>query len=377
MNSMENKTGWLVLQTGECYPGTWRGPRGQDYWRAGEVVFNTSHSGYEEIATDPSYFSQIVVMSATMQGNYGVQDKAWESRQFWIQGFVANQIYNDPTKSNDEINSTWTQRLATQQVPSLSDLDTREIVLRLRSSGTPWGALVEAVNEAEAFKFATALIEKQSMIEKDWCHLVSRKTKEIRTGHNPNGPVVAVLDLGCKENIIRELVKRCSRVEIFPARTSVVEVAKLGFAGLLVSNGPGDPADVEGAQEFVKAFLGKIPIFGICMGHQILGLALGGKTYKMKFGHRGANHPIEDRLLKKVYISSQNHGYAVVAESLPKDVVCTHTNLNDGSVAGIFSAERNCLGIQYHPESHPGPHEADALFDYFVDFMIQGKKSFS
>jgi carbamoyl-phosphate synthase small subunit len=368
MSSNSHK-GWLVLSSGLCYQGLWRGPQGEAFWRAGEVVFNTSHSGYEEIATDPSYFQQIVVMTAPMQGNYGVDRQVWESYQFWIQGFVSTQIYTGE-------GAQWLQRLNEQKVPCLSDLDTREVVLRLRSTGTQWGALVEAESEQEAQARGQALIKKTQgtpeNLEKDWCFRVSRKGLEKRKGQSPAGPRVAVLDFGAKENILRELQERCSEVHVFPSRTPAAEILQGKYQGVLLSNGPGDPADVQGAQKTVQELLHKLPIFGICMGHQILGLALGAQTYKMKFGHRGANHPIQDKLLKRVYMSSQNHGYAVKAETLPSDVQITQINLNDQSVAGLYSIERNCLGIQYHPESRPGPHEAAKLFDFFIQTMIQG-----
>ena len=368
MSSADNK-GWLVLNSGLCFQGQWQGPQGESFWRAGEVVFNTSHSGYEEIATDPSYFQQIVVMTAPMQGNYGVDNSVWESSQFWIQGFISAQIYKGE-------GAAWLKRLAEQKVPCLSHLDTREIVLHLRSAGTEWGALVEASTESEAQLRGQGLIKKiqgsAENRESDWCFRVSRKKIEKRKGMVPSGPRVAVLDFGAKENILRELQARCSEVDIFPSRTPAAEILKGKYHGVLLSNGPGDPADVLGAQNSVRELLRKIPIFGICMGHQILGLALGAQTYKMKFGHRGANHPIQDKLLGRVYVSSQNHGYAVKAETLPSDIQVTQINLNDQSVAGLYSAERNCLGIQYHPESRPGPHESATLFDFFIRTMIQG-----
>lgn len=360
-----SQTAFLVLETGEVYDGKWHG--GTD--RAGEVVFNTSHSGYEEIATDPSYFSQIVVLTAPMQGNYGVDQKVWESRQLWIEGFVALQIQ---TSSRDH---TWSQRLIENKIPCVSEMDTRAITLRLRSGGTPWGALVQAATEDEAKKKAATLINEKKKIEKDWVWLSSRKQIEKRKGLATNGPRVAILDFGAKENIIRELARLCSELIIFPSRTSVREILAEKPDGIMLTNGPGDPSDVQMAPGTVKELIGQIPVFGICMGHQVLGLALGAKTYKLKFGHRGSNHPIQDQLLNKVYMSSQNHGYAVDIQTLPTDVRVTHTNLNDNTVAGFYSDKRNCLGIQYHPESHPGPHDAAGLFDFFVNTMInKGQK---
>lgn len=355
--------GYLVLETGEVYTGLWHGGKS----RAGEVVFNTSHSGYEEIATDPSYFSQIVVMTAPMQGNYGVDKNFWESKQLWIEGFICLQLQ----KSYRE--KSWLSRLLETEIPCLSEVDTRAITLRLREGGTPWGAVVKAESPKAAMEIAQKLIAEKKKQPRDWVHLASRKQVEKQKGENPQGPHIAVLDFGSKENILRELRSRSSQLTIFPSRSSVQEILSSQADGILLTNGPGDPSAVEVAAQTVQGLLGKKPVYGICMGHQILGLALGAETYKMKFGHRGANHPIRDELLGKVYMTSQNHGYAVKRETLPADVSVTQVNLNDQTVAGIYSKERNCLGIQYHPESHPGPHEATELFDFFINTMIRGQ----
>ncbi len=351
---------WLVLETGETFEGTWNG--GED--RAGEVVFNTSHSGYEEIATDPSYYGQIVCMTAPMMGNYGVDNEAWESRRIWIEGFLCLQLQKS---ARDD---SWAKRLTEAGIPILSELDTRRLVIRLRSGGTPLGALVQAETAEKAGQKARTLIDSKRGLDKDWVYIASRKEVEDRDGGNMVGPRIAVIDFGSKENILRELQSRSSALRLFPSRTSAEEVMAWKPDGVMLTNGPGDPADVEVAVETVRALLGNVPLFGICMGHQILGLGLGAKTYKMKFGHRGSNHPVRDDLLGMVYVTSQNHGYAVDEKTLPADVKVTHVNLNDQTVAGFYGEKRRCLGIQYHPEACPGPHEAQKLFQFFMEKMI-------
>lgn len=351
-----SQNGFLVLESGETFQGLWRG--GKD--RAGEVVFNTCHSGYEEIATDPSYFRQIMVLTAPMQGNYGAHREVWESRKIWLEGFICLEMQSSAR------DSSWLNALTGAEVPVLTDLDTRALVMRLREHGTPWGALVQAETTVDAKTKAAALIKAGKDIDPDWVYLVSRDKIQDLRGLNPKGPKIALLDYGCKENTIRELQKRSRELRIFPSRTAPEEIKAWQPDGIMLSNGPGDPQEVKKAVETVQALLGYRFIFGICMGHQILALALGAKTYKLKFGHRGGNHPIRDEVLNRIYVTSQNHGYAVERQSLPNGVRVTHTNLNDDTVSGISDPEKRCLGVQFHPESHPGPHDAAGLFDYFV-----------
>ncbi len=357
---MSERAGYLALETGECYAGLFAGRAPA----VGEVVFNTSHSGYEEMATDPSYFSQILVCTAPMQGNYGSSKEAWESRRLWIEGYVCLELQNTPR------DSSWKNTLAQNNVPLLHEVDTRRLVLRLREGGTPWGALVETHSQEEALHLAKKLIAEKKSQPQDWAFAVTRTSVELLQGLKPSGPRLAVLDFGCKENTLMELRKRSSEVAVFPSRTPAEEIRKYNPQGLLLSNGPGDPVNVEVACETVQALLGWRPIFGICMGHQILALALGARTYRLRFGHRGSNHPIRDDLLRRIYVTSQNHGYAVSEKGWPSDLEVTHVNLNDQSIAGIFARGKKALSVQFHPESCPGPHDSVALFDYFLG-MVQ------
>ncbi len=362
--------GYLVLESNEVFQGEMSFSEEKSdkefypFERAGEVVFNTSHFGYEEIATDPSYFSQIVVLTAPQQGNYGISKEVWESRRIWIEGFVALDV-QDSVRDH-----SWRKQLQEHHVPVLSGLDTRFITLRLREKGTPWGAIVVANSKDQALKKAHFLISQKKMNSKDWVFEVSRKETEIRNGEIAFGPKLAVLDFGVKENILKLLCRYSKEVAVFNSRTSYENVEAYKPDSLMLTNGPGDPAEVQIAVDVVKRFLGKIPVFGICMGHQILALAIGARTYKLKFGHRGSNHPIDDKLLNQIYVSSQNHGYAVDKDSLPQNVRVTQINLNDNTVAGFYSQDQNFLGIQYHPEACPGPHEAMNLFKFFFEKMF-------
>ena len=355
------KRGFLVIDEGPAFSGTWLG--GEP--RAGEVVFNTSHNGYEEIATDPSYYGQIMIMCAPQQGNYGVDKKFWESRQLWIQGFASLDIF--ASQSED----SWLGRLKQNGIPTLTHIDTRKLVLFLREKGTRLGALLPAETEAEAREKSLALIQAHRGLEKDWAHAVSRKEPEVLPGEKSNGHKVAVLDFGCKENILRELKKRTKEVKIFPARTSASEVLAYQPDGVMLSNGPGDPENVQEAVGSIQEMVGKLPIFGICMGHQLLARALGAATYPLKFGHRGANHPVKNLQTGEIFVTSQNHGYAIDNETLPSDVQLTHLNLNDRTVSGIEAPGKKCFSVQFHPESHPGPREGAVLFDQFIDWMSE------
>ena len=350
--------GFLILESGESFAGEWFGRAAQ----VGEVVFNTSHSGYEEIVTDPSYFGQIMVMTAPMQGNYGTHDEDWESSRVWVRGFVCVELETQGPGRK------WFERMESLGVPFLSSVDTRRLVLRLRSGGTPVGVLLAADSEGEAREKAKAHFAGFHVLRgQDWTQKVSRDSIQDLRGSRADGPRLAVVDFGAKENILREVCHLAKEVRVFPSGTSAAQILEWNPAGIVLSNGPGDPTDVKAGIETTKQLIGQRPLFGICMGHQVLALALGARTFKLRFGHRGGNHPVRDHLLNRVYITSQNHGYAVDTQSLAEGVQQTHVNLYDGTCEGIELAARKCMSVQFHPESCPGPHDARPLFQLFKE----------
>lgn len=350
--------GCLILETGDIFTGSFFGSQAQ----AGELVFNTSHSGYEEIATDPSYYNQILIMTNPLQGNYSTHSDFWESQKIWIKSLVCLEIQNSLR------DKSWLSQLQDHNVPVLSSVDTRSLVLNLRKHGTLWAAVlpVSKNSKQEAFD----LIKKTKCTQQDWTQKVCITSPKEFQGDKAQGPKLALIDFGYKKNILREMLKRSQKVCVFPSYSKLQSLIEYQPDGVILSNGPGDPKNVIDGTRLVKQLVSRVPLFGICMGHQILAQAMGAKTYKLKFGHRGSNHPIQDHLLNKIYISTQNHGYAVEKASLPKDLQLSHTNLNDNTVAGVYSKTQHCLGVQFHPEHCPGPKEASSLFDFFTNEMI-------
>ena len=382
----DKRLGCLVLETGEVFRGRWLCGAPQ----AGETVFNTSHSGYEETATDPSYFSQILVMTAPMQGNYGADDSVWESDKIWIKGLVCVEMesggapslrqqerktgqassFSSPSDDTASRLSGWKDKLAAHHIPVLEGADTRRLTLRLREGGAVWGALLPF--SKNSLSLGRELIRETKKQPKDWTYIVSSQTAQTFSGKKKNGPKTALIDFGFKKNILREILNRSSEARVFPGFEKAEEVLKWKPDLVFLSNGPGDPQDVKKGLRLTENLTGKVPLFGICLGCQLLALASGGKIFKLKFGHRGGNHPVKDFLSGKIYMAAHNHGYAVEEKSLPPDVKVSFKNLNDGTVAGIHSQKRRFSAVQFHPESRPGPQESKALFDLF----FQTAKSF-
>ncbi len=364
----------LLLEDGTVFEGQGFGAEG---FKCGEVVFNTSMTGYQEILTDPSYHEQIITMTYPLIGNYGTNRQDWESRKVFVSGFVVKE--NCPYPSNWRSGATLDEYLKKNDVVGIEGIDTRKLVRHIRNEGAMRGII--SSGEADPKKLAVRLEEYPGLVGRD---IVKRVT--VRKSYTWNEGVIDVLadeqvvpkpkykvvaiDFGMKRNILRLLVSHGCEVIAVPAKTSAEDIMALKPDGVFLSNGPGDPAPVTYAVETVKALLGRVPIFGICLGHQLLGLALGGTTYKLKFGHRGANHPVKNLRTGKIEITSQNHGFCVDLDSFAgKDVELTHLNLNDNTCEGIRSEKRKAFAVQYHPEASPGPHDARYLFDDFIALM--------
>jgi carbamoyl-phosphate synthase small subunit len=371
----------LALENGAVYRGTAAGAQGI---ARGEVVFNTSMTGYQEVLTDPSYAGQIVTMTSPQIGNYGVAPDDVESNSPKVAGFIMRE--ESPVASNWRASGTLRDYLVANKVVAIADIDTRELTRLLRSSGVMRGVIATGDVEArELVQQARAIphMEGTDLVSTvtcgtpfDWptgTENVAEGTAELALApqsHSKRPLRVAAYDFGIKWNILRRLAAYGCEVHVVPASTPAEEVLASDHDGIFLSNGPGDPAAVDYAIENVRELTrADKPIFGICLGHQILGLALGGKTFKLKFGHRGANHPVKFLETGKVEITSQNHGFAVDPESLPSDVKVTHLNLYDGTVEGLRVMDRPIYSVQYHPEASPGPHDADYLFKQFVEDM--------
>ena len=370
----------LALEDGTWFQGVSAGAAGHT---EGEVVFNTSLAGYQEVLTDPSYAGQIVTMTAPQIGNYGVTETDRESSKPHVAGFVMRDV--SPVASNWRSEGTLRDYLTRHNIVAIGDIDTRALTRRLRSAGVMRGIiatgtvdpatlvekarqithmegsdLVKDVTCKEAYDFETSLAD--AVVEASFGVPPMRRAKRPLR--------VAAYDFGIKLNILRRLAAHGCEVRVFPAATPASELLAWKPDGIFLSNGPGDPAAVTYAIDNIKE-IGRtdVPTFGICLGHQLMGLALGAKTYKLKFGHRGGNHPVKQLDSGAIEITSQNHGFAVDPDSLPSNVRVTHLNLYDGTVEGLRHTDKPMFSVQYHPEASPGPHDADYLFDEFLDEM--------
>ena len=380
----------LALEDGRVWRGRGFGARAQV---VGEVVFNTAMTGYQEILTDPSYSGQIVTMTYPLIGNYGVNDQDPESGRVFAEGFIVRELSR--IVSSWRASSSLPDYLKAAGVPGISDIDTRSLVRHIRERGSMRGCLTtEQTSEAEVIDRARSAPEMVGLDlasrvtcrePYEWCdaqssaygspgllHTASAAYDSAKS--EPHFHVVAY-DFGLKHNSLRSMAALGCRVTVIPSHTSAEDVSALRPDGIWLSNGPGDPEPLSGVVANLKKLIGRYPIFGICLGHQLLGLAFGGRTYKLPFGHHGGNQPVKDLTTGRVEITAQNHGFAVDADSLPDDCEITHINLNDNTVEGLRHRSLPVYSVQYHPEAGPGPHDAAYLFDRFLDAMEENRRN--
>lgn len=351
----------LLLEDGTIFEGQ---SFGAEVTSFGELVFNTSMTGYQEILTDPSYAGQIIVMTYPEIGNYGINSDDFESERPAAKGFIVkNYCEND---SHYKSRQTLSQYLKENGIVGISGIDTRSITRKIREKGV-MNCVVTTEEMSENLKNELAQYKQDKNI------VLSVTRKNIEKIPN-SGIKMAFIDYGAKRNIIRNLSQKGCDLTIFPADVTAEKILEEDFEAVFLSNGPGDPQDATFAIETVKKLTGKLPIFGICLGYQILSIVLGAKTYKLKYGHRGGNHPVMNLQTKKIIMTSQNHSYAVDESNLPKNMIVTHKNLNDGTLEGFSYPILNIEGVQFHPEAAPGPMDANEIFDMWISKIEKVKK---
>ena len=363
---IHNNKAKLILANGIVFNGYALGKTGQS---CGEVCFNTGMTGYQEIVTDPSYAGQLITMTYPHIGNYGVNDDDIESNKIYAKGLVVKEACEFP--SNYHSICTLHQYLKQNHIIGIQGIDTRYLTRIIRKQGA-MNAIISS-NDLDEKKLKNKLSKHPSMHGRDLAKLVTCK-KQYSWNKSNKGFKVAVIDYGIKYNILRLLESYNFRLEVFPATAKLEKILKFDPDGVFLSNGPGDPSAVTYAIDTVKSLLEiEMPIFGICLGHQILSLAAGAKTYKLKFGHRGCNHPVKNLNNNMVEITSQNHGFSIDFNSLPSNIIITHKSLNDNTIEGIKIKNHNAFSVQYHPESSPGPHDSRYLFEIFLNLIKKNK----
>jgi carbamoyl-phosphate synthase small subunit len=359
----------LVLEDGRTFEGASFGAEGETF---GEMVFNTSMSGYQEILTDPSYAGQIVCMTYPLIGNYGVNLDDVESRRPWVEGFVVREASR--IASNFRSTASLQDYLKENNIVGLEHIDTRALVRHIRDKGAMRAGI--STLDLDAGSLLERVLASPEMANRELASAVSAEAHYDYPAAASEKYHIVAYDFGVKTNSLREFARFGCRVTVVPAGTSAAETMELKPDGIFLSNGPGDPASMRHVVDEIKKLAASAtPMFGICLGHQLLGSAFGGTTYKLKFGHRGGNQPIKDLTTGKIEITAHNHGFAVAAESLPDEVEVTHINLNDQTVAGLRHKTLPVFSVQYHPESAPGPHDSEYLFERFVEIMQRRRKS--
>ncbi|MEA3361866.1 MAG: glutamine-hydrolyzing carbamoyl-phosphate synthase small subunit [Thermodesulfobacteriota bacterium] len=370
----------LALADGKYFVGKALGSVGEV---TGEVVFNTSMAGYQEILTDPSYHGEIVTMTYPQIGNYGINPEDVESNRPFLSGFVVKEACPFPSNFRSEMSLD--AYLKENNIVSIEGIDTRALVRHIRTVGAQTGIIsstdIDPDSLIEKARKAPSIVGRD-LVREVTCSEPYQPTEGVwKLGEGyvdceqtHSSYKVIAYDFGIKRNILRNLATLGCNVTVVPAATTAEEVLNMNPDGVFLSNGPGDPEPLHYAQVNIKKLLGKVPVFGICLGHQLLSIALGGQTYKLKFGHRGGNQPVLDYQRQQVEITSQNHGFAVDEESLGNDIKVTHINLNDNTVEGIQLLSAPAFSVQYHPEASPGPHDAQYLFERFIDLMKKHKK---